>query len=248
MKGVVISVDYGDILSITLPRNAKHFEQIVVGTTPHDLLTQRVCKSVPNVVCHVTDDFYKDGAAFNKGIVVESLLDIIGRWKDEFLTIFDADILMPDDTAERLVGLRPGYLYTPHRRMLTDPSRWSESLDWRTCPRKADDECAGYFQHFYSNDPCLQETPWYGIDWTSAGGPDSDFTSRWSIRRRIMLNWCVLHLGEDCKNWCGRTTKMIGGEVPAEAEARTARLRELMRIREETGGRHEHEKIGDRGW
>ncbi len=42
VKGIVVCVEYDDLLTITLPRNARHLTEIVVVTSPTDLRTQQV--------------------------------------------------------------------------------------------------------------------------------------------------------------------------------------------------------------
>lgn len=248
MRSIVVSVDYGDILAVTLPRNARHFESVLVVSTPGDALTAGVVSTVPNAELFTTDAFYDNGAVFNKGRAMNLGLDHLGRWRDEWLVIWDADIVMPANLRELINGLPPGHLFSPRRRMLADPKAYRDDLNWREVPRKHDEECAGYFQLFHSRDPVLRDPdhPWYGEDWLTAGGCDSDFAARWSQRRRIKLPWFVLHLGEDNKNWCGRATPFMDGSLHPQARERAERLTEMMRVRHESGGRHEHEKLKEK--
>lgn len=151
MRAVIVSVDYADILHITLPYNASHFEEIVVATTPGDADTQAVVASIPNARCFLSEDFYANNASFNKFLVVEQALDWFGR--TGWITLLDADVLWPRSitiaevpkTTTAMSGMTltcrtrtrktetgwawselpfvEGCLYCPRRRMLANPLR-----------------------------------------------------------------------------------------------------------------------------
>ena len=108
MRGIVVSVEYDDLLAITLARNARHFERILVVTSPADEATQDVAARVPNAEVHTTDAFYRNGAAFNKGLALEEGFERIGR--EGWLLAWDADIVMPQRMD--LAGIEIGNLYT----------------------------------------------------------------------------------------------------------------------------------------
>jgi hypothetical protein len=67
LEAVIISVDYSDILKITLTENHHIFDNIIVVTTPKDKKTQNLCKKYENCTVILTDAFYEDGCKFNKG-------------------------------------------------------------------------------------------------------------------------------------------------------------------------------------
>lgn len=225
LKAFVVSVDYGDILAITLPRNAPHFGAIVVVTTAGDDATHRVVASVqetcPSVVLHVTDAFYRRGAAFNKGAAIEEAFDVLGPagW---WLSL-DADIVLPPAGMACDVPLVPGFLYGARRRMLKDIGQWREGFDWSLAPVKPEDEFPGFFQLWHSSDSALGGRPWYPTNWTMANC-DSEFQSKWPRERRVRLPLEVLHLGEDGKNWAGRSTAYVDGSLPHESQERAERL------------------------
>ena len=227
MNGLTISVDCGDLLAITLPRNAKYFDKIVVGTCARDEETLAVIRSVPNAIPHVTDAFYRDGAPFNKGLAVEECFDVLGR--EGWILVWDADILFPDNMT--FPNLDPDKLYNTPRRILSDPSTWREDLDWSTLPQKLDrNEFPGYFQLFHASAQALCAKPWYGTNWNHAGGCDSDFQQKWPGYRKVRFSFDVLHLGEDGVNWHGRVTKRTDGSLHPEA-ARHREAQERMQLR-----------------
>lgn len=238
LRGITVCVEYGDLLAITLPRNAKHFERLVVVSTPWDTDTAAVVASVPNAVLFATDAFYRNGAAFAKWAALEEGLDRLGR--RGWVVVFDADIVMPERMD--LSGVRCGNLYTPPRRMLRDPSTFGDALDWESLPRHAAEEFAGYFQMFHCDDPALGPAPWYETDWAHAGGADSFFARKWSRRRQVRPPFEVLHLGEDGQNWCGRVTPRLDGSRHPDADRRAKRLSDFIAGRQGRAN-FEHEKV-----
>jgi hypothetical protein len=79
MIGLTVCVDYGDLLAVTLPRNARGFERVVVATTEADRATLDIVADVPNAVAFTTDAFTRDGATFNKGLAIEEAIEFFGR-------------------------------------------------------------------------------------------------------------------------------------------------------------------------
>ncbi len=234
-NAVLVCVEFSDLLAITLPRNAHHFNHITVITDFSDNATERVVASVPNAGIHKTNDFYQHGAAFNKGAAIESALN----WSiqcEGWLCIMDADILLPPHA--NLSGAIPGKLYTPRRRILADPSRWREWVDsdWCELPLNRDEEWAGYFQLFHAGDAALVEREhWYDPGYSHAGVSDSLFAEYWPRANRARPPFEVLHLGEDGKNWCGRCTPRVDGSLHPQADARAAALQRFLTLREING-------------
>src|SRR5580692_269178 len=91
MKAILVSVDYADILAVTLPYNRHHFDEVYVVTTPGSE-DGRVAKQLGAEVWGTTA-FYDDGAVFNKWKALEEALDVMGR--DGWLCVMDADVLWP---------------------------------------------------------------------------------------------------------------------------------------------------------
>ena len=201
MNGLVVCVNYADFLARTLPRNASHFDHIVVVTTPDDVATRAVVHGCDHAELFVTQAFTKHGAVFNKGLAIEEGFDFLGR--DGWMCVWDADTVMPRDMD--LNDLPPNRLYAPRRRICSKPERWDDGEDWRRFPRYRDREFAGYFQLFHASDPVLATRPWYGTHWRHAGGCDSDFQAKWPRERKVRLPFDVLHLGKPGVNWAGRT-------------------------------------------
>jgi len=217
MKGIVVSVEYGDLLAETLPHVP--FEKVLVVTSHEDEETVKVAKRNGAEVFQ-TNAFYRDGAMFNKGLALEEGFDVLGR--DGWIVVFDADIIMPEKMD--LTGIKPSCLYSPRRRTCHNVSDWKRQEDWSQFPLVRDQEHAGYFQLFNASDPALMAKPWYGVEWRHAGGCDSEFNQKWPIQHKHWLPFEVLHLGPDGQNWCGRATKRLDGTMPKDAHNRKMQL------------------------
>lgn len=236
MRAILVSVDYSDLLSITLPHNRHHFEEVMVVTDRSDLAAVKIAQDND---CRVyrTNAFYEDGAFFNKWVALEQALDAYGR--HGLMCIMDADVLWPEsiDWPE----LKPTKLYGSLRHMLYEwPSDIPAERDWNKFPiHRNINEWAGYTQIFHADDPHLGNPPWHEIDWLHAGGADSFFQAKWPRPDRIRL-FTVLHLGRAGKNWLGRTTPYADGSSHPEAVTRQQQLRQMLH---ERNGSFDCEKI-----
>jgi hypothetical protein len=238
MIGITVSVEYADLLAVTLPRNARHFERVLVATTQEDQATLDVVADIPNASAVVTDAFYEDGAWFNKGLAIEEAIDCSGRNWGHWYICFDADVLMPDSLP--LPELQTDTLYAPWRRILADMTQWERYLEadsWDVLPQYQETwEFAGAFLLFSGNAPHLQgKRHWFGINWRHAGGYDSDFYYQWPEDKRCRLGWDVLHLGNHGQNWFGRRTPTLSGETPENAHERAHLMDELPGRRKREG-------------
>lgn len=241
MNAILISVDFADILSITLPYNRHHFDQVMVVTTRDDIDTQYVAQKNQ---CHIwmTDAFYEGGATFNKWLALEQGLDMLGR--KGWICVMDADVLWPKEIEKHETDhghlslcegrsmLKIGDLCTPFRRMWEDwPASppfnmfWNQvygsglpplpvESNWTSFPlHRQQQEFAGYSQIFHANDPHLGPAPWHEIDWKHAGGADSFFQMKWPEACKIRPPFEVLHLGPAGQNWFGRSTPRADGTL-----------------------------------
>ena len=247
MKSILVCVDYHDYLAITLPRNRHHFSEVMVVTTERDKETQRVANQNDCIV-FTTDSFYANGAHFNKFRAMEEGLDQLGR--TGWIAIMDADVIWPYHVP---FDYQHGFLYTPHRRMMKD--QLYQGVDgqivvpdeptWKQFPLHGNTcEWAGYTQIFNANDPVLGPAPWHDTKWAHAGGGDSFFQFKWQPGNKIRPNWEVLHLGENGRNWCGRSTPLLTGEKLPEADQRANQLQHYMNQRRgRRPGDFAHEKL-----
>jgi hypothetical protein len=233
VRAVTVSVDYADVLSLTLPWNQQVFKSVTVVTAPRDAQTIELCRQL-GVQCLQTNRFYESGAVFNKFAALEQGLDFMGR--RDWLCIMDADIAFPHDIRVphgSSWNPKPGFLYTARRRVI-DPIPDAIPFDrmWRQFRYAGMNECfAGYCQIFHADDPCLGVAPWHVTNCTWAGGPDEYFANKWPENRKLRPPFDVLHLGRPFANWAGRVTPYADGSVDPEAAKRAGIFRSLLNQR-----------------
>lgn len=228
MRAFMVSVDYTDILSITLPANRHHFEQVTIVTSTGDAPNVYPLAGANGAGVVVTDLFYENGAQFAKWAALEYALDVRGR--HGIICLMDADILWPKVAP---ISVQKGYLLTPFRRMFEDTSKpIPHESCWELYPQHPNiNEHAGYSQIFHGDDPHLPSPPWHDTRWKHCGGADSFFQALWPSHKRTRPDWECLHLGPAGKNWFGRATRMLDGTIPAEAEGRLRMVDKLWRDR-----------------
>lgn len=221
MRGICVNVDYSDLASICLPQNLRHLTECWVVTSPDDTATQHLCAQFPNVRTYITNEFYLDGAYFNKGRAMESALRAMPH--DQWIAIFDADILFPEDMSAQIVAagpLMPDTLYGARRRIVENPLTWNPSDNWMKYPLSNDsNRVIGYLQIFDPRSPVISDkSPWYDQTFIHAGGGDGHFERLYPRSQQKLLPFDVLHLGPRDKNWFGRTTPRLDGTVPIQSE------------------------------
>ena len=226
IRVITVCVNYDDILKITLVRNARHFPEILVVTSPADTRTKEVVSCVPSATIFETDAFHKNGRKFNKGLAVEEAFDRIGR--QGWILVLDADILLPDVLS--IPDLIVGKLYTASRVIFPDLHLWYPEMKWGDLEeRKESIPAPGFFQLFHADDPHISTHPWYGINSDHAGWGDYYFQKRWSQKEVIRLPIKTLHLGPHDSNWFGRTTfRLDDAEEPKGASTKKLEMLRLL--------------------
>lgn len=249
MRAIITSVDFGDILSITLPYNRHHFTDVFVVTTPQDHLTM---KAANDCGAHIltTELFHAGGAPFAKYAALEWGLDQMGR--HGWLCLMDADTMWPrrvpcDEVDGAVPSWYPeaGNLYTPKRRIWPDVTKPvpSES-EWRRLRyHHYHAEWSGYTQIFYAKDRHLGPSPWHETDWAHAAGGDSFFQMKWPPQNKLRPPFEVLCLGPDnAQNWCGRSMPYTDGTLPEGAAERQAEVMRMLKARQ---GKQGPERFAD---
>jgi hypothetical protein len=225
LRAIVVSVDFADLLRVTLAYNRHHFSDVMVVTTPEDQASQDAAKACGADV-YTTDSFYEKGAVFNKHKPLEEGLSAMGRYG--WICLLDADVLWPKNVPD--TTLEAGHIYGCRRRIAEEvpeiiPSNWSD------CPiyLPKNKWLGGFTQIFHSQDRHLPTPPWHETNWRHAGGADTMFQQRWPKSHRHFLPFEVLHLGEVGLNWCGRVSPYLDGSVPEEAAERRETLKRFTR-------------------
>lgn len=229
MRAVIISVDFGDILAETLPRNRLFWSEILVVTTPWDKQTTEVAKDYGCQV-HKTDSFYKGQVPFNKFLALEEGLDFFGR--HGWIALVDADIIWPNFTTT--YEFKKGYLYSfMRRRLLGVTQEIPPEKDWVNLPLDTQDpirhhEIMGFSQVFHAADPHLGEPPWHRLDLPTAALGDSLFQQKWPLSKKVWVDTDCLHIGECARNWCGRVESYRDGTLPKHSKERDEQNRGHM--------------------
>lgn len=233
MRVVIPSVNYSDMLAVTLPawRKLLPRAKFTVVTSRDDVHTQKVAKHA-RVRVLVTDLWTAGGALFNKGGALDYAFGFSGGvppTEGERCLSIDADVYpfggFPDERlAERNIYGCPRYLCaTPNEldlhvhgaKPLSDfplilPRKRGQAyaLDPAPTPDVVDESgrrCLGYFQLFRYT-PGLQ----FGHSRT-AGKCDIVFRNQFA-HRQVLSDFYVLHLGESTRaNWRGRLVGRWGG-------------------------------------
>ena len=227
IHGLTVCVDYAEFLRVGLPRWLSGLESLTVVTAPRDIATIEACAEF-GAEPFVTDLFYKDGAAFNKGRAMEAArVAAWGALAPSWRLFFDSDVVPPADWVDKLdrahaeIGSLYGCLrYDAAADALEDVGQARCSFD---VPG------VGYFQLFHSADPVVQRSPLL-TSWQHAGNYDNVFMDLWRARgiRVQCVPFRVAHIGER-ENWWGRGKR-------AEFEA-------MRRERVFRAGKWDHERI-----
>jgi len=205
---IIVSVDYNDVLPITLESIPSLFNVTVV-TSPNDTICQEICKGF-EVNCIVTERMYEDNAFFNKGKAINEGLKSIQN--PDWILLLDADIYLQSDFKDLLnSNMDINTLITCKRLIIKngeDFIKWKNGEDVGKMERS---KGYGYFQLFNAN--CQSNKKFfYSEDYTDASYSDLEFRDRFKIKKE--LNTYVIHLGETNQNWSGRITeKFINKEL-----------------------------------
>lgn len=97
---ITCSVGCADFLKIFLEKNKKHFDHIIVVTSPDDTDSIDVAKKYQASILS-TDIFYRNGNKFDKGGAYNKALDLL-LYKD-WVCFIDVDIILEDNHKESLL-------------------------------------------------------------------------------------------------------------------------------------------------
>jgi hypothetical protein len=202
VTGLVVCVQYADLLARGFDRWVKGCDRLVVVTAPGDSATLDLC-AAHGIAPHVTDVFYQCGAKFNKGAAMAEAAQCSRLRSADWILSFDADIVPPETWRRDLEACKPmpGNLYGCWRYQVPE----NGNLVFDPARRMPQGWVIGFFTLFHATDPCLSATgPMFDICWPHAGNYDTEFTRRWPMDRQKMLPLPMIHLGEERQNWTGR--------------------------------------------
>lgn len=212
---IIVCKNYSDFLEITLPLNKKHFDNIVIVTSPEDADTQNLCKK-HNTNYVIYNDFLKNNAKFNKGGAISFGLQNL-KFKD-WVVFLDSDIIIPDNFRELLDinSINIDKFYGSYRRFIPTKKDYIDFINKiksKECFEAIEGSGCGFFQCVNLNSDVAR---YYGInnlyqDSYSAEQVDIDFLKLWCPRpdpenhpRLVRTNIELIHLGvSDGKNHKG---------------------------------------------
>ncbi|HYT73896.1 MAG TPA: glycosyltransferase family 2 protein [Vicinamibacterales bacterium] len=196
IHGMVVCVNYLDVLQVGLSRWLSGLNSLTVVTAPGDAAEKL---TDPKIKVVVTDAFYRNGAAFNKGLAMEEAIASV-PW-DDWVLLFDADIVPPMEWYREARGCRRQTLYGAYRFQVDAPGE----VDRKDLPDIPDGkyELPGFFQLFHVTAPAVQRKPIFEANWLHAGNYDTHFQARWPQNYRVKLPIRLAHIGAT-GNWWGR--------------------------------------------
>jgi hypothetical protein len=205
---VIPSVDYADMIGVTLPAWRRQFPSatLIVVTAKHDRATFRVARELGAALL-VTDAWYRAGAKFDKARALDEAFDFPERPAGEICIAIDADVY--PFGAFDVEAIADGALYSVDRFYVDSPATLARqvahpdpvALERMTAGRRG----PGYFQAFRAR-PSLT----FG-SYPDAGYYDLDFHRHFPGGVHVLEASYVVHLGRKSgKNWRGRTLPKWG--------------------------------------
>ena len=231
-RAVIISVDFGDFLELTLPWNREHFSEDLVITTPNDVHTQLVA-SANGARLFVTNAFYEGGAPFAKFRALELGLEEFGR--HDWMALIDADTFWPKAIPQTAYMIGRLYSFRRRRLLLDATASIPPESEWGSLPIDPQSiclgaaECMGFTQIFHADDGHLGNPPWHDTSLPTAALGDSKFQAKWALHDKTWIDCDCLHIGQYAVNWCGRVTPYRDGSSPKDAVQKQEEQQALMR-------------------
>jgi hypothetical protein len=123
IEAVTVSVGYADFLREVIPYNLQHLDRWLIVTDARDQATREVCRQ-HNLEFLATDDFYRDGAGFDKARGVDRGMQLLAH--DDWVLHLDADVVLPPHTRHtlRAADLDRRSIYGADRVMVRGWDRW----------------------------------------------------------------------------------------------------------------------------
>lgn len=218
---VMVCVNYGDFLKITLPLNKSHFDEIIVVTSHNDDITKKICSE--NSIRYVeTNRMYEsENDAFNKGKAINEGIKNLKH--NDWLVITDADMVFPDDTKKILNSIdNKNNIYGISRYICPTKNEFDDYYKTKTIPnnwkhqKKLINIGVGFFQMANFNCDIMKNktknSSWYSEKWGHCGRSDRSFWRSWpDSNRSVIKNLFGIHLGDDgmATNWFGRKSRLF---------------------------------------
>ena len=201
---IIVSVDYNDLLILTLQKNRKIFHNITVVTSKTDQKCKEICDKF-GVSCIQTDIMYDNNSTFNKGKAINVGINSIEN--PDLILLLDADIIVENDI--NLHDLNDKYLYTSERIILPNYDSYLDYINNGVYNKLERDQGLGFYQLFSINNNSINRNNPYPDNSSDASWSDLVFRDKFEFKKNIDR---VIHLGDTCKNWSGRVTEGFASE------------------------------------
>lgn len=245
IEAVTVCVNYADYLEQIAAQNRRLLDRWIVVTKASDERTRSVCCR-HSIEIVLTDEFEREGKFVKSRAINAGLRQLTG---DGWLLQLDSDICLPYDLAECLddAHIIPGNIYGCNRLCIPGLKAWQELQakglysrfnGWLTEFRDRPKGCylggipagigngytpIGFFQLWHGSETLSwgSARKWYPKAHGNAARTDTQFSSLWDRRNRILIpELLVFHLENENAsdgmghNWEGRTTKEFGCDQP----------------------------------
>jgi GTP:adenosylcobinamide-phosphate guanylyltransferase len=201
---VIVSVNYNDLVLVSLMNNVKIFDNITIVTSSEDKMCQQICKKF-GVKCVVTDSMYDSGAKFNRGKAINEGIKSLND--PDYILIIDADIVVKNKI--NLESLNEDYLYTSDRWICKSYGLYKQwrngNIELNKIGSNESDKGIGFFQLFNINNKNIDKSKPYPETSNDAAFDDLLFRDKFVNRTKIEEN-VIIHLGDPYINWSGRVT------------------------------------------
>jgi len=202
---IVVSVNYNDLVLVSLMNNVKVFDNITIVTSTEDKMCQQICKRI-GVRCVLTDSMYDSGAKFNKGKAINEGIKSLND--PDYILIIDADIVVKNKI--NLESLNEDYLYTSDRWICKSYGLYKQwengNIELNKIGSNESDKGIGFFQLFNINNKNIDKDKPYPETSNDAAFDDLLFRDKFVNRTKIEEN-VIIHLGDPYINWNGRVTR-----------------------------------------
>jgi GR25 family glycosyltransferase involved in LPS biosynthesis len=196
---IIVSVDYNDLLILTLQKNKRIFHNITVVTSKTDQKCKEICDKF-GVSCIQTDIMYDNNSVFNKGKAINAGINSIEN--PDLILLLDADIIVENDI--NLHDLNDKYLYTSERIILPNYDSYLDYINNGVYNKLERDHGLGFYQLFSINNNSINRNNPYPDNSSDASWSDLEFRNKFQFKKNIDR---VIHLGDTRKNWKGRITE-----------------------------------------
>lgn len=191
---LVVSVNMGDYLSVTMKNNRPLFEHYYVLTSPDDGEARGICSDFDAKLITYDRFFGLPGRPFNKSGGVRHAQEALhSRHRAKWIVLMDTDVLLPPEMAKiETEGMRKVALYGMRR---FDAHTYEDYRAGRL--REYPSKFAGYFQMYHDKSKLY--------DPIGRDASESDMIFRDRFPRRILIpDMSLTHMGPRASHWLGR--------------------------------------------